>query len=270
LSPLFFFIYFGMNILQMFNLVAFFNDREQSARFPDESYIKAINSAIIKVVEDRLDNIKSPKKYSFESVQRVRDELYTLVPPTLTIVPVGDTIPYPADYNYFLKLECTIDGETHYSKPTSYGESGTLSENPFKAPSAVKTYFDQNVNGFYVYRGGTSFTAGLLDYIKHPDAVSVGNESNQIVAGASVLTIGTTYIVYEDAVHNGVSYVMGDTFVAVSVILTSGIVILNSLMVSCDLPKKIHEEVCRVASAIMNGSVSDFEKTMALKIDNKE
>lgn len=259
-----------MNILQMFDLVAFYNDRESSARFTDESYIKAIISATTKIVEDRIDNIKKAKRYSFESVQRVRDELYTLVPPTVAIAPVGNVLPYPADYNYFLKLECTVDGETGYSRPTSYGESGTLQENPFKRPTGTKTYFDQNANGFYIYWGGTAFTGALLDYIKHPIKVSVGKETDKINSGASVLTIGQSYIVYEDAVHNGVSYVMGDVFTAVSTVLTSGIVILNSLMVNCDLPEKIHDEVCRTASMIMNSAISDFEKTMVLKADNQE
>lgn len=253
----------------MLNQVAFLNDRESSARFLDDQYMKAINSAINMILEDRLDNIKKPKKYSFEAVQRVRDELYTLVPATLTITPSGNTLAYPSDYNYFLKLQTTIDGATTWVRPTSYGESGPLGDNPWKKPSNTKPYFDQNVFGFVILRGSAgSFTAGLLDYVKNPDIVSVGKETDKINAGALVLTIGQVYIVYEEAVHNGVTYAEGQTFTAVSTALTSGIVILNSLVVNCNLPVKIHEEVVRLSSAIMNGTISDIQKKQDLLNDN--
>lgn len=260
-----------MNAIQILSQVAFLNDRESSPRFDDESYMKAINQAILALVEDRLDNIKKPKRYSFEQVQRVRDELYTLVPPTLSIVPVGNTLAYPSNYNYFLKLQCTIDGVTTYARPTSYNESGPLLENPFKRPSNTKTYFDQNKDGFFIYRGATgSFTAGLLDYVKNPDTVSIGKASDQIGPGAVVLTIGQDYVVYEDAVHNGVSYAEGSIFTAATTVLTSGVVILNSLIVNCNLPVKMHQEVCRLAAAIMSGAVEDFSKKQDLKADNQD
>lgn len=260
-----------MNGIQMIEQIAFLNDRESSPRFEDDAYMKAINEAIIMILEDRLDNIKKPKRYSFEQVQRVRDELYTLVPPTTSIVPVGNTVSYPADYNYFLKLQCTIDGVTNYSRPTSYNESGPLLDNPFKKPSNTKTYFDQNKDGFFIYRGATgSFTAALLDYIKNPDTVSIGNESNKIGSGPAVLTIGVTYIVYEQAVHAGTTYVEGQTFTASSTVLSSGVVIPNSVLVNCNLPLKIHQEVCRLAAAIMNGTIEDLMKKQDLKADNQD
>jgi len=260
-----------MNVVQMIEGIAFLNDRESSSRFLDEAYMKAINSAITRILEDRLDNIKMPKRYSFESVQRVRDELYTLVVPTLSITPIGNTLAYPANYNYFLKLDCTIDGVTSYARPTSFNELGPLLENPWKAPSNTKPYYEQNLMGFVVYRGATgSFTAGLLDYIKNPDVVSVGNESDKISAGASALTIGVVYMAYEDSVHNGVTYVSGSTFTAVSAVLTSGMVIPNSVIVNCNLPEKIHQEVMRTASQIMQGSIEDFAKKQDLKTDNAE
>ncbi len=260
-----------MNAIQQITAISILNDREGSARFNDEQYMFAINSAIGMIINDRTDNIKKPKRYSFESVQRVRDELYTLVPPTLSITPVGNSLPYPADYSYFLKLQCTIDGVTLYSRPTSYNESGPLLENPFKKPSNTKTYFDQDLMGFTIFRGATgSFTAGLLDYLKIPDKVSIGQESNQINAGATVLVPGLVYIVYEDAVHAGATYVTGATFTASLASLTSGTVILNSLITNCNLPVKLHDEINRLASGILNGVVSDFEKKQDLKNDNAD
>jgi hypothetical protein len=229
-----------MNAIQQLTAISILNDRESSARFLDEQYMYAINSAIGMTIDDRIDNIKKPKRYSFESVQRVRDELYTLVPPTLSITPTGNTLAYPSDYNHFLKLQCTIDGVTLYSRPTNYNESGPLLENPWKKPSNTKTYFDQNESGFTILRGATgSFTTGLLDYIKIPDTVSIGQESDKITAGALVLTAGVSYIVYEDAVHVGATYVTGTVFTASATSLTSGIVIPNSVIVNCNLPVKL-------------------------------
>lgn len=260
-----------MNAIQQFIAISILNDRESSARFIDEQYMYAINAAIGMIIDDRTDNIKKPKRYSFESVQRVRDELYTLVPPSLTIVPVGNTLAYPADYNHFLKLQCTIDGATNYARPMTYNESGPLLENPWKKPSNTKTYFDQNVLGFNILRGASgTFSAGILDYIKIPDTVSIGSASNKINPGASVLIPGQTYVAYEDSEHAGAIYNAGTVFTASLGSLTSGIVILYSLVVNCNLPTKLHEEVNRLASAIMNGAIEDFQKKQDLMNDNQQ
>jgi len=260
-----------MNIVQMYFNASILNDRESSARFLDEQYMYAINAAIVMTIEDRVDNIKKPKKYSLESVQRVRDELYTLIPPTSTIVPVGNVIAYPLDYSHFLKLQVVIDGETSWVRPTNYNESGPLADNPWKKPSNTKPYFDQDNAGIVIYRGATgSFTSALLDYLKTPAKATMGNETNKILPGALVLTIGLVYVAYDDSVHNGVTYVTGTTFTAVSTVLTSGTVILYSLVTNCDLPEKIHGEVVRLASAIMSGTISDMDKKQDLKNDNKD
>ncbi len=259
-----------MNIIQMQTEVSFLVDRESSARFTDDQYMTAINSAIVSILEDRLDNIKNPKRYSFESVQRVRDELYTLVPPTVTIVPVGNLVPYPSNYNYFLKLECIIDGNTTLSRPTSYNESGTLPENPFKKPSNTKTYFDQNADGFVIDRGAAgTFSAALLDYVKNPDTVTIGNPNNKITDGGA-LVIGSVYIVYEEAVENSVTYYEGQTFTAATAVLTSGTVILNSIVVNCNLPVKLHKEITRLAASYMTGTISEFDKEQDLVQQNKQ
>jgi len=81
---------------------------------------------------------------------------------------------------------------------------------------------------------------------------------------------GVVYIAYEDSVHNGVTYVSGTIFSAMSTTLTSGMVIPNSVIVNCNLPEKIHQEVMRTASQIMNGSIEDYSKKQDLKTDNAE
>ncbi len=249
----------------IFNLI----DRDSSARFSDEKVIKAINTAIDRIVEDRLDNIKVKKNYSFESIQTVRDQLYTLVPPTLTIAPVANVLAYPADYNCFLKLMCTIDGNTIVARPTSYNQQGVAYDNPFSKPTDIKPYFDQNLSGFNIFRdinNTGSFTAGLLDYVKNPDLVSIGNEFNKIVTGGT-LTNAIDYIVYEQAVYAGTTYAEGDTITGTGAALTSGIVIPNSLIVNSNMPTKLQYEITTTAASIMQKSISQFNEGQMLEKD---
>lgn len=250
-----------MNAIQLRDRIDFYNDRYKSPRFADSNYMDAINSAINMLFKDKTDNKKVFRRYSFQSNEQVRRELYTLIK-TATIVPTGDVVVYPADFYYFGEMNTTVDGVSNYSKPTNFNELGPLLDNPFKKPSASKTYYIENSTGLKVYYGsGTSFTSASLTYLKVPNTVSIGTESNKITAGNPVLTIGLTYIVYADAVHNGVTYYSGQTFAATATSLTSGTVILYSLVTNCDLPDNVHDEVCKMASEIMNGTIEDYNKS---------
>lgn len=259
-----------MNIIQLMDMAGFLNDRQRSARFEDDQYMKAINSAIGLILEDRLFNIKTQKSYSFESVQRVRDELYTLIPPTVVSVPVENVVSTPTDYNYYLRLVCTIDGVNTIARATSYNEYPLLNSNPFEKPKTTRPYFDQNSLGFNVVFGNSgNFTSAALDYVKNPAIVTIGKETDKIEAGTT-LTIGISYIVYEEAVSNGITYVAGDIFTATVVTLDSGVVIPTSVIVNCDFPVKLHQEVARQSSAIMNSSVSDYDAKQSLLQDNNQ
>ncbi len=259
-----------INTVQLMNEVLSLVDRDGSARFSDSKIIKSLNTAIDRIVEDRLDNIKVKKNYSFESVQTVRDQLFTLIPPTLNIIPVGNIVAYPSDYNYYLKMMCTIDGDSVVARPTTYNQQGVAYENPFSKPTDVKPYFDQNVDGFVVYRdidNTGSFTLAQLDYIKNPDVLSIGNESNKMITGA-FLVLNVQYIVYEEAVYNGVTYVEGDIITGLGTVnLTSGIIIPNSLIVNCNLPVKLQYEIIAIAASILQKSISQFNEGQMLEKD---
>ena len=73
-----------MNAVQLRERIDELIDRTKSARFTDKQYYNAINGAITKIVKDRIAPIRVPRKYSVQSAQRVRDELYTLIPAPLT------------------------------------------------------------------------------------------------------------------------------------------------------------------------------------------
>lgn len=245
------------------------NDRVKSPRYQDDSYYSAINQAISLTCNDRIDNIKQRKPYSLQSIQRVRDELYTLIAPTVTLIPVADVITFPADYYYHLYVECTIDGKVNYAIPTDYNKIGPIKQSSLRKPSDDKPYFNEVGTGLKISHGSGTFTSATFDYLKKPARVSIGNEGNKISAGASVLTPGSTYYVYDIAVHAGVTYYEGETFVATLITLTSGTVIASVNVTNCDLPDLLQDEVIRLATAILTGTTENFAKKQALQKDNE-
>ncbi len=259
------------NAIQMREAIDKLIDRTKSPRFNDNNYYEAINQSIKLILNDRVENIKKHKRYSVQSSQRLRNELYTLVPPTVTITPTGNVVAFPPDYFYLLAMQNTVNGDTNVCWPTDFNESGLLERNPFKRPKSYKTYYQENNAGWVISLPlNATFSASLVDYIKLPKTVYIGTDSNKIFAGAGVLTTTSVYIVYDEVVHNGVTYYEGQTFTAANTNLTSGTVILNSIIVNCDLPIILHDEIIRGAGAIMNGTVEDWQKEMDLKNQNKE
>ncbi len=258
-----------MNAITMRTIIDGLIDRVNSPRYLDTEYYEAINLATTMIFEDRVDNIKIKKGYSFESVQRVRDELYTLIKNVIA-APSGGLIPYPADYNYAILVDPTVGGVTQSARPISYNEVALVQRNPFREPTIQNTFYIEQSNGInLVYSGGT-YTQYSLWYLKNPDTVSIGTESDKIFAGATVLTISSVYIVYEEAVHAGTTYYPGDIFTATLTSLTSGIVILNSVIVNSDMPDKILPEICRLAGAILLGEADDYQKKQDLLNDNSK
>ena len=259
------------NAIQMRKSMDALIDRVRNPRFEDDRYYDAINQAIARIRDDRTENIKDPKTYSVEAVQRVREELDTLVVDELVIVPVASVIAKPADYYHYLSLDVTIDGVESYARPTTHGKLGPLKRSPFKKPSTIKPYYLHISTGIKVEFCTTdSFTTSLLSYIKNPAKVTIGNEADKITPASGNLTNGVTYYVYEDTTHNGIQRFEGETFVAIAAPIVGGIVINASDVTDSDLPGRIHEEVIRLAASIMMGSDEDYNKKIDLQRDNAQ
>jgi len=254
-----------MNAIQMMERTDVFMDRYKSARFADSNYMDAFNSVVLSMFKDKTDNKKLFRKYSFQSNEQVRRELYTLIK-TATIVPTGDVVVYPADFEYYGDMNVTINGVEDYCRPTNFNEIGPLQGNPFRKPKATKPYYIENSTGLKVYYGLGSFTSATMTYLKTPNTISIGTDSNKINPGGAVLTSGVVYVVYSPtAVHNGTTYYVGQTFTATATSLTSGIVILNSVLVNCDLPENVHDEVCKSAAQLLQGTIEDYNKSAFLQ-----
>ncbi len=257
------------NAIQMREAIDKLIDRVKSPRFTDNRYYEAINQAIKIILDDRVEPLKVKKDYSVQSTTRLRNELKTLIPPTVTGTIVGNLVSFPADYYYLLAMRNTVNGIKADCKPTTYNEVGTLSRNPFKRPVSDETYYNENNAGWKIeLPANASFTVCELDYIKKPAIVSIGNENNKI-DDSGVLAIASNYTVYDEAVHNGTTYYEGSTFVASTPVLTSGTVILTSLITNSDMPEYLHEEIIRLAGHIMEDTVENYNKGQVLLNDNQ-
>jgi len=254
------------NAIEMREAIDKLIDRVKSPRFTDNRYYEAINQASIIILDDRLESIKSKKDYSFQSSERLRGELASLIPPTLTTIPVGNLVPFPADYYYLLLMENTISGVKNACNSITYNEKGLLQRNPFKRPSQTETYYNERSIGWEIELPATgTFDNSQLAYIKRPNLVSIGFENDKIDS-AGLLIDGVSYMAYDETVYNNNTYYEGQIFTAIApnLNIASGIVIPTSVIVNSDMPEHLQDEVVRLSSAIMEGTVENYNKQKIL------
>jgi hypothetical protein len=273
-----------MNAIQIKERVDFYMDTTRNGRFSFLDYKKGVNDAIEKFITDMFGDKESKSPYGFQENQQIRDNLYTLITtatPTVStgtsvVTEYGDTfiqnlITFPADYHTFVALSTIIGGYTNYAKPITFNNRGPLFLDSFRKPSNTQAYYNETSTGLSIYRGATgTLTTAALTYIKTPAEYSIGTEANLINAGAGVLSLSTAYIAVETSVHNGVTYNPGTQFTSVNNNLTSGQVILASNTTTCDLPAKTHEEIAKMAAAIMSGVISDYSRSTFVDKEVKE
>lgn len=270
-----------MNAIEVYNSVQLYIDRSKGARYYFQEINKAVNDAMKMHIDDITDTANQNKLSGLDRFQVYRDELYTLMKSNVSVPSViglyntdvlVNHINYPADYRAFAALSVTIDGNTTYGRETSYNERGPMLECSFRKPTNNKIYFLEDSTGIKVYRGitGTASTSSL-DYVKQPAEFNMGNELNLIDAGVGVLTINTSYTAFEDSVYNGIVYPSGTVFSTNGVLtdLTSGQVILTSLLTTIELPDKTHPDIAKRAAAILAGVVEDFQSSAFAEKESK-
>ena len=253
------------NAIQMREAIDKLIDRVKSPRFTDDRYYEAINQSSKMILDDRVDNNKQQKGYSVQSNEKLRVELGSLVPPTFIATINGDVVLFPTDYYYLLLIQNTVDGIKNACRPLTYNEKGLINRNPFRKPTSDETYYNENNAGWTIELPvGASFTKSEIDYIKKPAIVTIGTEGNKVYPSSSALLPGTNYTVYNEAIMNGTTYYEGQNFNANSTTLTSGIVIRTALITDSDMPEHLHEDVIRLAAAIMEGTVENYNKQKTL------
>lgn len=247
-----------MNLVQMHNRVDFWADKVRSPRYRKDTRDDAVNIAIDAFIKDRYDNIKNRGvEYSFEIVERVREELNTILVDNFPLALVGTFAPTPTDFQYQILTYVFIGGKRVLCNVKSYVESD-LSDNAFSQPDNRQPIHRRTATGFEFDAGPYPISSARMWYLKYPAIV----EWNQtaIVAGATVLTIGNSYTVVSGTVTvNGVTYVVGNVFIALSTTMT-GTGTVNPITNS-DLPVTSHEEVCKIAAAVITGTFEDYSKS---------
>ena len=255
-----------MNVVELHDRTDFWVDRTKSARFSAKQRDDALNIAQDDLVKDRYDNIKNVTGYSFQSVQRLRDELRTLIPAPAILTPVNNIITIPSDYRHEIMLRVTINGKERGSEPTDYDEFNTIENNPFeKSEINFPKHLEQGNTIELFFGSFGTFTQARLFYLKQPADI-LNDVLNVITAGVGVLTIGATYFVNVGPItHNAVTFQTGATFTAVNAdFVGPGTVYL---IVNSELPVNMHEELAKTAGAILSDTVADRQRTAALNAE---
>lgn len=247
-----------MNSIKLANLMDDYLDVSRNARYERWQYDNSINSAIKNIIDSITGTPENPIS-NFQTTQTYQDALYTLQK-TQSAAPTANIALYPADYRSLDSIFATIGGVSYFCKPTNQNKLGPLLIDSFRAPSDTKPYYIQDTTGFRILHGAGTVTSVDLNYLKTPAVVTIGKQSQLILAGTAI-TNALSYIAVDISVQNGVTYNIGDQFTAVGTVLTSGTIILASNVVNTDLPEKVQEQIAKLAASILNGTVSDFPKS---------
>lgn len=267
-----------MNAILTLNRVNFYCDVTRSARWSFLEIDNAVNDAIFEFIDEKLGDEKHRNPENFEWIQRIRDELFTLITVASPSITSGTVITnkyfsflpnhvnYPADYQDLIGMRAVIDGYTVYVRPTTYNELGPLLENSFKKPTNEKPYYLEDSTGFKIYRENTGTISSVsLEYLNIPTPFTLSQESNLIDPGGAVLTNGASYIAVEVSVQNSITRQIGTQFTAVGTSLTSGQVILASNTSPIPLPERAHEEIAQRAAKRLLGVTSNIVQSQVVQ-----
>lgn len=182
-----------------------------------------------------------------DDVDEVRKYLYTLKTdstPSFTTLQttanyIVNHIDYPSDYYYFQVMNIFVGGELAEVAPTDDAQLNRQLQNTFTAPTNKYIFQREDATGWKIYRGTTGTPTCELTYLKEPSDFYIGNETDLIDEGTGVLTILSNYTAVAQSEHNGVVYNPGDSFTAANADLTSGQVILTSILVDSNLPEQV-------------------------------
>lgn len=262
-----------MNAIQIYYAIGVYTNTTQHSRFLFTEVNKAVNDAIKDKMDDIIDGPNTQGLSGIDRIQKFRDDLYTMIKTSTSAPTTTGTINgvitenhfnFPTDYQTYVSMTATIDSNTTYLRETNYNMVGPLLECSFRKPNNSKPYFLEDGTGLKLYRGiGGTISSATLTYIKQPTPFYMGNESNLIDAGAGVLTINTSYTAVDDSIYNGVTYVAGTVFSTNGALtnLTSGQVILSSILVTIELPEKCHDDIAKMAAGILLGVTKDYDSS---------
>ncbi len=250
----------------MHQRIDFYHDKARSPRLregldKDQAIVIAQEKAFTNMVD------------LFQFKQHLRDEMRPLVRSGVTVGVTANTFVPPADYRHLVNLEAVIDGVLVKDiRPMNYAESGPNEGNAFTEPAPDYPRWNESSTGILIECGAGVVSSVAIDYIRRPLTPYYSQQT--IVAGPTVLSVGQTYFVQSGSVtHNTVTYSAGDdtrpgdTFVAANTALTgTGSVVKIQ---NCELGETCHEELCKIAAAIISGTVEDYSRFQVMAIQAK-
>lgn len=249
------------NAAQMCDALDELIDRVKNPRLNDAQRSLYLQFAQGEIIDRRYDPIKTPQdQTSFESVQRVKDDLSAIVKEATGLTPTSNTLDLPADYLHLLQMDAVIDGDKKYGiEAISFDELPTTFKNPFTAISPDYPRWTQSSTGIKIRCGFGVVSSIDLTYLRIPAAISKGTTS---YTNAQTFTNGD--ILYVDSgtvTYNSIVYTTGQTF---TIAIGTGLVFTGSgtavILINCELSAGLHDEIIRTAAAIANGVFEDYNK----------
>jgi hypothetical protein len=193
-----------MNIVATHYKTVFFLDSDKSPRFRAKAIDKAINSAITDIVLDRYNNIRQKQKeYAFQTSQRLRDELATIVKFASALGATDNIIDLSTitDYWLLLSMKANISGSDINTIPVTYDELNIIEIDPYTRPSIIypqRIYRIESSEGIQVIFGDVgALVSASAYYLKKPAKVSIGTEVSTL---GTEISAGTELIAYIDTI----------------------------------------------------------------------
>ena len=147
-------------------------DEENTTRVEIEDFVQLINLATNDVVDSRIDPIKNARSRGIylQAVQRVREELRTLVKEATVKTITNNIWSLPTNYKHYLLIKLDIAGIVQTTRPVTFDWMGANEDNPHTKPSDTRVKFIEKSTGIEFYYGGGAYTESnsRFEYIAEP------------------------------------------------------------------------------------------------------
>ena len=225
----------------------------------DSDVVPAINVGIRQYVQDFYDDLKkSGRKYSFETNQRIKSSLRSLVVANTPLTFTGNIATLPDDYWYDVGLNVKLVGRImRPSTSLSFNEKNASTENYLDRPVPEDIYHLEYGKSIEIKFGGgiEKLETVLLDYLKEPQTMTaIPFESG------SLLLVGKKYWIEEGTLNDGTTtYTEGSVFTAaasVAATITGSVFEISDI----EMPSASHDAIAALAARYLTGNSGDYER----------
>jgi len=172
-------------VSQMHDDLDFLIDKVRTPRFSQDQRDRTLNMAQDRIIQDRYDNIRKNTGYSFQSLQRVRDELRPIVVEHSITPDISQaTFDLPDDYRHEVLLEVILNTTTVTSTPMSHDEKGIISQDPYDTPTNEEPrHMEKTGKTVKVFFEYGYFVGGTLYYLRNPKPISFDDSQDSELPG---------------------------------------------------------------------------------------